>query len=153
LAPVRQQSMPREDGRRRIATTNSFSPGLPKRRPSNSSNVASFMRTRSQMNLSEVLAAEDGAPDPDDPMLFQRRSKAAYDEGGAAATGEDLGRLLSDERRLSEILRGPSGLQARSMRLIGKSNPRYRWEKYWKHDGELRTMKKSMYVCVLCVGK
>ena len=34
--------------------------------------------------------------------------------------------------------------QMRSMRLIGKSNPRYRWGQYWKTDEELKKMKKNV---------
>jgi hypothetical protein len=47
----------------------------------------------------------------------------------------------SEERRLSIILNGP---QMRSQRLIGNSNPRYRWERYWKTEEELKTMKKPL---------
>ncbi|KAK3383910.1 hypothetical protein B0T24DRAFT_67736 [Lasiosphaeria ovina] len=42
------------------------------------------------------------------------------------------------ERRLSAILNGP---HMRSMRLIGNSNPRYRWERYWKTEDQLASMK------------
>lgn len=48
----------------------------------------------------------------------------------------------SDERRLSAVLNGP---QMRSQRLIGNSNPRYRWEKYWKTEEELKNMTKPVY--------
>lgn len=34
--------------------------------------------------------------------------------------------------------------QMRSMRLIGKSNPRYRWHQYYKTDEELKQMKKPL---------
>lgn len=46
-----------------------------------------------------------------------------------------------DERRFSAVFNTP---QMRSMRLIGKSNPRYQWEKYWKTEDQLKTMKKPM---------
>ncbi|KAF7906447.1 hypothetical protein EAF00_000726 [Botryotinia globosa] len=45
------------------------------------------------------------------------------------------------ERRLSAVLNGP---QMRSQRLIGNSNPRYKWERYWKTEEELKGMKKSI---------
>lgn len=48
-----------------------------------------------------------------------------------------------DERRLSALLSAP---QMRSMRLIGNSNPRYKWEQYWKTEEELKQMKKPMFV-------
>ncbi|KAK7531333.1 uncharacterized protein J3D65DRAFT_111316 [Phyllosticta citribraziliensis] len=34
--------------------------------------------------------------------------------------------------------------QMRSQRLIGNSNPRYRWEQYWKSEDELKKMKKPI---------
>ncbi|KAF2841631.1 cation diffusion facilitator 10 [Patellaria atrata CBS 101060] len=47
------------------------------------------------------------------------------------------------DRRLShaEMLNTP---QMRSMRLIGNANPRYKWEQYYKTEGELKKMKKSI---------
>lgn len=42
---------------------------------------------------------------------------------------------------MSAILNTP---QVRSMRLIGNSNPRYRWEKYWKTPADLAGMKKQI---------
>jgi cation diffusion facilitator family transporter len=49
-----------------------------------------------------------------------------------------------DPRRMSlgpEILMTP---QMRSMRLIGQSNPRYHWHKYFKTEEELKQMKKPL---------
>ncbi|ORY16102.1 cation diffusion facilitator 10 [Clohesyomyces aquaticus] len=49
-----------------------------------------------------------------------------------------------DDRRLSvgaQILNTP---QMRSQRLIGNSNPRYQWERYFKTDEELKQMKKPI---------
>jgi hypothetical protein len=54
---------------------------------------------------------------------------------------DELGRLLSDERRLTQLLNGP---QNRSAKLIGRSNPRYRWEQYWKPEEELASMSKPL---------
>lgn len=47
-----------------------------------------------------------------------------------------------DERRLSALLNNP---QMRSMRLIGKAK-RYRWERYWKTEEQLSTMKAPLFV-------
>ncbi|KAI0136413.1 hypothetical protein BJ170DRAFT_699017 [Xylariales sp. AK1849] len=47
-------------------------------------------------------------------------------------------RSALDERRLSAILMSK---EVRSMRLIGNSNPRYRWGKYWKTGEQLKAMK------------
>ena len=41
----------------------------------------------------------------------------------------------------AEVLMTP---QMRSMRLIGNSNPRYQWEKYYKSPAELKKMKKPI---------
>lgn len=45
------------------------------------------------------------------------------------------------EQRASQILNNP---QMRSMRLIGNSNPRYNWERYWKTEEELKKMRKPI---------
>ncbi|KAK1725762.1 hypothetical protein CaCOL14_011367 [Colletotrichum acutatum] len=50
-------------------------------------------------------------------------------------------RSAAEERRLSELIFGP---QMRSMRLIGNSNPRYQWERYWKTEAELEVMPKHI---------
>ncbi|KAI0404882.1 hypothetical protein F4802DRAFT_607274 [Xylaria palmicola] len=50
-------------------------------------------------------------------------------------------RSQADERRLSQILHSDP---VRSMRLIGNSNPRYRWERYWKTDEQLKALKKPL---------
>lgn len=47
----------------------------------------------------------------------------------------------AEERRMSAVLNAP---HMRSMRLIGNSNPRYRWERYWKTEAELRSMKQKI---------
>ncbi|KAL4729935.1 hypothetical protein ACLX1H_001964 [Fusarium chlamydosporum] len=54
---------------------------------------------------------------------------------------DELGRLLADERRLTQLLHGP---QNRSAKLIGRSNPRYRWEQYWRPEEELASMPKHL---------
>lgn len=41
----------------------------------------------------------------------------------------------------AQILNTP---QMRSQRLIGNSNPRYKWEKYYKSEEELKSMKKPI---------
>jgi hypothetical protein len=63
------------------------------------------------------------------------------DDDAAVAAPSALRRPAADERRLGEIINRP---QMRSMRLIGQSNPRYQWERYWKTDGELKKMTKGV---------
>ena len=60
--------------------------------------------------------------------------------GDTDALGDDGRR---SERRMSAILNAPN---MRSMRLIGNSNPRWRWERYWKTEEELATMRKPVSV-------
>lgn len=50
---------------------------------------------------------------------------------------------LAHERRASHVLNNP---QMRSMRLIGNSNPRYNWKRYWKTEEELKQMNKPLFV-------
>ncbi|KAH7034911.1 uncharacterized protein B0I36DRAFT_360372 [Microdochium trichocladiopsis] len=47
----------------------------------------------------------------------------------------------SDERRMNDVLHSE---QMRSMRLIGNSNPRYRWERYWKTEEQLQYFRKPL---------
>lgn len=80
------------------------------------------------------------------PSLARNRTTLEDEEPTATrlsqeGDAEDFRR--GDERRLSAVLNGP---QMRSQRLIGNSNPRYKWERYWKTDEELKTFKKPMYV-------
>jgi hypothetical protein len=62
---------------------------------------------------------------------FAPRNSSEFDE-------DDFRR--SDDRRLSAVLFGP---QMRSQRLIGNSNPRYKWERYWKTEDDLKKIKKK----------
>lgn len=47
-------------------------------------------------------------------------------------------------RRASHAVETLLAPQMRSQRLIGNSNPRYRWEQYWKTDDDLKKMKKPL---------
>ncbi|KAK8126811.1 uncharacterized protein PG998_002570 [Apiospora kogelbergensis] len=72
-----------------------------------------------------------------------RPSGAGYDqpadlEAGTDSESEPTRRSFSEERRLSHILNSD---QVRSMRLIGSSNPRYNWRRYWKTEEQLAEMK------------
>lgn len=66
--------------------------------------------------------------------------------GGSSSVsgGEDDAtsrRSLYEERRLSAVL---MSRPVRSMRLIGNSNPRYRWERYWVPEEHLASMRKPI---------
>lgn len=66
-------------------------------------------------------------------------------EGGEEGAGEgsEDESARREERRMSAIL---NSSHVRSMRLIGNSNPRYRWERYWRSEAELAAMPKHMSV-------
>ena len=69
------------------------------------------------------------------------KSNARYGQPSPAKS------LLGRARRMSGVSDGGEVLmtpQMRSMRLIGNSNPRYQWEKYYKSDDELKGMKKPV---------
>lgn len=61
--------------------------------------------------------------------------------GFAHAIEDEYRRSRADKRRLSGILNSDP---VRSMRLIGNPNPRYRWERYWKTEEQLSTLKKPL---------
>lgn len=97
--------------------------------PTRSGALASLMRTRSQSSLNSV-----NRHSRDEETANVRPSWSHTEE-------DDIGRLLADEHRLSQILHGTKG---RSMNLLGKSNPRYRWERYWRHEHELKEMQPPL---------
>ncbi|CAL3964300.1 unnamed protein product [Diplocarpon coronariae] len=82
-----------------------------------------------QRRLSSARRNRDSA---DDEEAGERHSREFDD-------GDDF--MSIDERRLSLILNGP---QMRSQRLIGNSNPRYKWERYWKTEDQLQQMQKPI---------
>ncbi|KFA48537.1 hypothetical protein S40293_00336 [Stachybotrys chartarum IBT 40293] len=107
-----------------------------------SGTLASLIRHRSQQNVvgswpsptyHNVASDEEAASSP----MFR---------GSKPREHEEVERLILDERRMSRILNGPPA--SRSMGLIGKNNPRYRWERYWKHQDELKLLKPSLYVAI-----
>jgi cation diffusion facilitator family transporter len=98
--------------------------------------LASLIRSRSQQSLASLHSAgQRYGPDDEEALISTPRG------GGMSREDDEIGKLLKDERRMSRILNGP---QFRSLNLIGKSNPRYRWESYWKHEHELVELKKPI---------
>ncbi|PHH84439.1 hypothetical protein CDD83_1939 [Cordyceps sp. RAO-2017] len=97
--------------------------------------LASLIRNRSQQSL------VGSWPPPTAHKFHHHDDEEAAVPARMRHDDEDIERLLRDETRLSQILKGP---QVRSMNLIGKSNPRYRWERYWKRHDELKAMKKPL---------
>ncbi|EON65949.1 hypothetical protein W97_05191 [Coniosporium apollinis CBS 100218] len=82
------------------------------------------------------------------------RSEARYERQNSDDTDLELGRThsaqtgrVSSEERDRRTSSGAAALmtpQMRSQRLIGNSNPRYRWEQYWKTEEELKKMSKPL---------
>ncbi|KAK4131983.1 hypothetical protein BT67DRAFT_436071 [Trichocladium antarcticum] len=70
--------------------------------------------------------------------LIRNRGREEEDAGGDGLEDDWLHR---DELRMSALL---NSSHMRSMRLIGNSSPRYRWERYWKTDDELAGMSKDL---------
>lgn len=66
-----------------------------------------------------------------------------YDEENSQAPDRDRGQPPTDRRSSvgPELLATP---QMRSMRLIGNSNPRYRWERYYKTEQDLKQYKRPI---------
>ncbi|KAH6604770.1 cation diffusion facilitator 10 [Trichoderma cornu-damae] len=99
--------------------------------------LTSLIRTRSYQSL--ITSPRSTTPVlrhvVDDEEVGPMRNSRMRNED------EDIERLLRDERRLTQILHGP---QARSLKLIGRSNPRYRWEQYWKTEQQLSAMRKPI---------
>lgn len=80
--------------------------------------------------------------------LWDSNPRGAWREGRESRTGVTMtsgwGNGEASDRKLSagaQVLLTP---QMRSMRLIGNSNPRYRWEQYWKDKEELKKMTKPL---------
>lgn len=113
--------------------------------PTRTGMLTSMMRSRSQQSLHAAWHAPATLRNPyasdDEEQAPRGRTR------GHPPDDDELERLLHDENRLSQILQGP---QNRSMNLIGKSNPRYRWDTYWKTEEELQGMSKKMYVSETC---
>ncbi|KAK3077286.1 hypothetical protein LTS18_010731, partial [Coniosporium uncinatum] len=86
--------------------------------------------------------------------LVRRHSRAAppddlddIEANSIHRVGSDPGHGHHEDRDDRRKNMAPSSLktpQMRSQRLIGNSNPRYRWEQYYKSEEELKRMKKPI---------
>ncbi|KAL1897048.1 hypothetical protein Sste5346_004253 [Sporothrix stenoceras] len=104
------------------------------------SSLASLMRRRSSSNLHTYSRDDEeaggGALTPSGMMTPVGSVLGRRD----TFSDEEDARRLHDDRRLSAILNNP---QMRSMRLIGRAK-RYRWERYWKTEEQLRAMTQPL---------
>ncbi|KAI0600148.1 hypothetical protein F4775DRAFT_548188 [Biscogniauxia sp. FL1348] len=126
-------SPPRRDGHYRI---NSFllsqeehTPVLPSR---GQGVLTHLLRNRSHTSLHSYGSAWGRSSGPED-----EESAIAHD----SLSDEPSRRLHQDERRLSQILQSTP---MRSMRLIGNSNLRYKWARYWKTEEQLSEYSKPL---------
>ncbi|KAI1188886.1 hypothetical protein F5B17DRAFT_439288 [Nemania serpens] len=116
------------------------------RRPSRVSHSPSSRRPDGQGALTQLLSRSQSfygsswrgaVPEDEEARLVP--SPSAH--GFAHAIEDEYRRSRADKRRLSGILNSDP---VRSMRLIGNPNPRYRWERYWKTEEQLSTLKKPL---------
>jgi hypothetical protein len=107
-------------------------------------------RSTNQLRRSSsfFLATEDNDPEAGGRSSgeFERaRPPHSRHNSSAGVLDHDGEQRSMDERRFSDAaLAVLMSQQMRSMRLIGNSNPRYRWEQYWKTEEELKDMKKPL---------
>ncbi|KAI1143362.1 hypothetical protein F5Y05DRAFT_150365 [Hypoxylon sp. FL0543] len=101
--------------------------------------LTSLLKSRSYGSLhnygSTWRGAVPGMPDDEESALLPP-SYARSD-----SDDEEHRRSQVDERRLSQLL---NSTPMRSMRLIGNSNPRYNWSRYWKTEEQLKAMRKPI---------
>lgn len=101
--------------------------------------LATLIRNRSETNTREAHRGhghlhhggedvEDGDDADESTRLLRHHSDSPR-------------RPTAEERRLSQIIFSP---QMRSMRLIGNSNPRYQWDRYWRTQDQLKSMTKPL---------
>jgi hypothetical protein len=117
--------------------------------------LSNLIRQRSSKTL-QRLGDEEQGPNEDSEAYRGRSSQDSGTDGSAAGerrpsaavlqhtpTLQATGRNDSRPRRRSSV-KADGGLtdsQARSMRLIGHNNPRYRWARYWMSDEQLAKVK------------
>ena len=112
-----------------LARTNTYSgTSLSGKRP--------FGRRRSSASEERPLSSAESRDGPNHQDLEAGRRMSHYPTW-ASEHGDDE---RKDDRRMS-VLHTP---QMRSQRLIGNSNPRYRWGQYWKTEEELNDLPKPL---------
>lgn len=113
--------------------------------------LLSFSARRAPVNSVPQIKSRSNATLQNSPrrrpsLVIARSREDGEDIEGDAESDDFVALQNTEERRLSIILNGP---QMRSQRLIGNSNPRYCWERYWKTEDDLKKMKKPLYVRIV----
>ena len=120
--------------------------------------LPSLIQSNSSANIKDLrvqIAAQrrSAAPDPEGDQESDDERAAERDADDRSVNHLEprhpKSRSGKEARRMSmmsgsdggEVLMTP---QMRSMRLIGNSNPRYRWEQYYKSPEKLKSMKKPI---------
>lgn len=100
--------------------------------------LTQLLSNRSHQSLHNYGSSWRGGVVHDDEEALLAHSISSH---GFGDTDDEHRRSQADERRLSQILNSDP---VRSMRLIGNSNPRYKWERYWKTEEQLKQYKKPI---------
>ncbi|KAL8770716.1 MAG: hypothetical protein Q9209_003583 [Squamulea sp. 1 TL-2023] len=111
----------------RLGTLRGFLPLASDAVSTRGQNLPSLIQSRSSASLKDVRA-----------HLQQRKLYHDDTDDDADPERDGCGRRTSNA---SDMLLTP---QMRSMRLIGNSNPRYQWEKYYMSEDELKKMEKPV---------
>ncbi|EMC97162.1 hypothetical protein BAUCODRAFT_574989 [Baudoinia panamericana UAMH 10762] len=129
----------------RISTLKDFLPlaeGSP--RSGRGHNLPGIVHSRSSANVAGLRSAvwsrrrRSSLGAEDFPRRSHESDQASHDRGVGDSDDHEHDRRMSNA---ANLLMGP---QMRSQRLIGNSNPRYRWEQYWKTEDQLKNMPKKL---------
>lgn len=106
------------------------------------------MSTRSSASVLKAGRKSASRAKDDDMEQGKSDGEQSYEDGTPVPPSDfplKRGRpgMKTEDRKLSaaNVLLTP---QMRSQRLIGNSNPRYRWEQYYKTEKQLEPMKKPL---------
>ncbi|KAJ4302909.1 hypothetical protein N0V90_001800 [Kalmusia sp. IMI 367209] len=131
-SPSRSPGLPRSTSLSRLAGLKGF---LPLASESNALSTRSgqlqSLISRRPSTLRSSRSERRGSVSSDDDIdYFRNGLMAAYDS--------------ASERRMSIGAHALNTPQMRSQRLIGNSNPRYKWERYFKTEEDLKQYKKPL---------
>ncbi|KAL8675326.1 MAG: hypothetical protein Q9168_000283 [Polycauliona sp. 1 TL-2023] len=129
----------------RLGTLRGFLPLASDAVSTRGQNLPSLIQSRSSASLRDVRAVLQQRKhslyhdDTDDEADLERDASSRDVQKERQSPGKRTAERKTSNA--SEVLLTP---QMRSMRLIGNSNPRYQWEKYYKSDQELNGFKRSV---------
>ncbi|KAK0334640.1 hypothetical protein LTR02_009466 [Friedmanniomyces endolithicus] len=117
--------------------------------PSRNQGLPGLISSRSQTNIAALRGQRmrrrrSSAGDDDPPRGSQESERPRDLEAGRRGTFNESNEDWMHDRRMSNAASVLMTPQMRSQRLIGNSNPRYRWEKYWKKDEDLKNLPKPL---------